>query len=61
MKKLLVYGFCFAIVVSCSFSKKSPSTNQPVQTETKQSALPQPATAQPGELSVGQASGTYTA
>ena len=61
MKKLLVYGFCFAIVVSCSFSKKSPSTNQPVQTETKQSALPQPAPAQPGELSVGQASGTYTA
>jgi hypothetical protein len=64
MKKLLVYGFCFAIVVSCSFSKKSSSTNQPAQTETKQSpaapTAPQPA-AQPGELSVGQASGTYTA
>jgi hypothetical protein len=64
MKKLLVYGFCFAIVVSCSFSKKS-STNQPAQTETKQSPVPptapQPAPAQPGELSLGQASGTYTA
>jgi len=65
MKKLLVYGFCFAIVVSCSFSKKSSSTNQPAQTETKQSpappTAPQPAPAQPGELSLGQASGTYTA
>ena len=65
MKKLLVYAFCFAIVVSCSFSKKSSSTNQPAQTETKQSpappTAPQPAPAQPGELSLGQASGTYTA
>jgi hypothetical protein len=65
MKKLFIYGFCFAIVVSCSFSKKSSSTNQPAQTETKRSpaapTAPQPAPAQPGELSVGQANGSYTA
>jgi hypothetical protein len=65
MKKLLIYSFCFAIVVSCSFSKKSSSTNQPAQTETKSSpsapTAPPPAPAQPGDLSVGQASGTYTA
>ena len=64
MKKLLVYGFCFAIVVACSLSKKAPTTNQSAQTEPRQSpaarATPQPPSSQPGELSPGQASGTYT-
>jgi len=64
MKRLFVYAFCFAVVVACSLGRKAPSTNQSAQTEPTRSpvapANTQPASAQPRELSVGQASGTYT-
>ena len=65
MKRLFVYAFCFAFVVACSLSKKTPTTNQSTHTEPKQSptapATTQPTSSQPGQLSPGQASGTYTA
>jgi hypothetical protein len=64
MKRLFVYAFCFAVVVACSLGRKAPSTNQSAQTEPTRSpvapANTQPASGQPRELSVGQASGTYT-
>ena len=64
MKRLFIYAFCFAVIVSCSLSKKSTTTNQSVQTEPKQSPISSastPTSSQPGELQPGQASGTYTA
>jgi hypothetical protein len=64
MKRLFIYAFCFAAVVACSLSKKAPTTNQSAQNGPKQSpsapVTTQLPSSQPGELSPGQASGTYS-
>ena len=65
MKRLLVYGFCFAVIVACSLSKKTTTTNHPSQTQPAHSpsasATTQPMSSEAGNLQPGQASGTYTA
>jgi len=65
MKRLLVYGFCFAVIVACSLSKKTTTTNQPSQTQPAHSpsasATTQPMSSEAGNLQPGQASGSYTA
>jgi hypothetical protein len=64
--KLLAYGFVFLLLALClsACSGLKPISKTETNTQPKQEASPQKQTtptAAPGELQVGQASGTYTA
>ena len=68
MTRLFVCALCAVLIAACSMSKQpatNQTTNQAAQTVATPAPVapsaPKPAAAQPGELQLGQASGTYTA
>ena len=68
MTRLFVCALCAVAITACSMNKQpatNQTTNQSAQTVATPApvapAPPQTAPAQPGELQLGQASGTYTA